>query len=82
MRQQRVQRSKLPVQPNTLWRVAIWFGTIGAFAHLTVCNKIQTDSAPMSEKLGVGFPDGVMNTVTGFGSEIGAALVEHPQVRS
>jgi aldehyde dehydrogenase (NAD+) len=27
-----------------------------------------------------GFPDGVINTVTGFGSEIGAALVEHPQV--
>jgi (Z)-2-((N-methylformamido)methylene)-5-hydroxybutyrolactone dehydrogenase len=27
-----------------------------------------------------GFPDGVVNTVTGFGSEIGAALVEHPQV--
>ena len=27
-----------------------------------------------------GFPDGVINTVTGFGSEIGAALVEHPRV--
>jgi acyl-CoA reductase-like NAD-dependent aldehyde dehydrogenase len=27
-----------------------------------------------------GFPDGVINTVTGFGPEIGAALVEHPQV--
>lgn len=27
-----------------------------------------------------GFPDGVINTVTGFGSEIGAALVEHPLV--
>jgi (Z)-2-((N-methylformamido)methylene)-5-hydroxybutyrolactone dehydrogenase len=27
-----------------------------------------------------GFPDGVVNTVTGFGSEIGAALVEHPEV--
>ena len=27
-----------------------------------------------------GFPDGVVNTITGFGSEIGAALVEHPQV--
>jgi (Z)-2-((N-methylformamido)methylene)-5-hydroxybutyrolactone dehydrogenase len=27
-----------------------------------------------------GFPDGVINTVTGFGGEIGAALVEHPQV--
>lgn len=27
-----------------------------------------------------GFPDGVINTVTGYGSEIGAALVEHPLV--
>lgn len=27
-----------------------------------------------------GFPDGVVNTVTGLGSEIGAALVEHPRV--
>lgn len=27
-----------------------------------------------------GFPDGVVNTVTGFGPEIGAALVEHPRV--
>jgi (Z)-2-((N-methylformamido)methylene)-5-hydroxybutyrolactone dehydrogenase len=27
-----------------------------------------------------GFPDGVINTVTGFGSEIGSALVEHPKV--
>lgn len=27
-----------------------------------------------------GFPDGVINTVTGFGSEVGTALVEHPLV--
>ncbi len=27
-----------------------------------------------------GFPDGVVNTVTGFGAEIGGALVEHPRV--
>ena len=27
-----------------------------------------------------GFPDGVVNTVTGLGSEIGAALVENPRV--
>jgi aldehyde dehydrogenase (NAD+) len=27
-----------------------------------------------------GFPEGVINTVTGFGAEIGAALVEHPLV--
>lgn len=27
-----------------------------------------------------GFPDGVVNTVTGFGSEIGTALVEHPLI--
>ncbi|MDR3523242.1 MAG: aldehyde dehydrogenase [Acetobacteraceae bacterium] len=27
-----------------------------------------------------GFPDGVVNTVTGFGAEIGAALVSHPKV--
>src|SRR4051812_3929279 len=27
-----------------------------------------------------GFPPGVVNTVTGFGSEIGQALVEHPLV--
>jgi aldehyde dehydrogenase (NAD+) len=27
-----------------------------------------------------GFPPGVVNTVTGFGSEVGAALVEHPDV--
>ena len=27
-----------------------------------------------------GFPDGVVNTVTGFGHEIGSALVEHPKV--
>lgn len=27
-----------------------------------------------------GFPTGVVNTVTGYGSEIGAALVEHPKV--
>ena len=27
-----------------------------------------------------GFPDGVVNTVTGYGSELGAALVEHPKV--
>ncbi|WP_375788588.1 aldehyde dehydrogenase [Bradyrhizobium sp. Pha-3] len=27
-----------------------------------------------------GFPNGVVNTVTGLGSEIGAALVEHPKV--
>lgn len=27
-----------------------------------------------------GFPDGVVNTVTGYGGEIGAALVEHPLV--
>ena len=26
------------------------------------------------------FPDGVINTVTGYGSEVGAALVEHPLV--
>lgn len=29
----------------------------------------------------VGFPDGVINVVTGFGPEAGAALVEHPLVR-
>ncbi|MGE0338444.1 MAG: aldehyde dehydrogenase [Xanthobacteraceae bacterium] len=28
-----------------------------------------------------GFPDGVVNTVTGFGAETGAALVEHPDVK-
>src|SRR4051794_36369370 len=27
-----------------------------------------------------GLPDGVVNTVTGYGSEVGAALVEHPLV--
>ena len=27
-----------------------------------------------------GFPDGVFNVVTGYGSEAGAALVDHPQV--
>ncbi len=27
-----------------------------------------------------GLPDGVINTVTGFGAEIGTALVEHPRV--
>lgn len=27
-----------------------------------------------------GFPDGVINTVTGFGGEVGPALVEHPKV--
>jgi len=27
-----------------------------------------------------GFPDGVVNTVTGYGSEVGSALVEHPKV--
>ncbi|MBD9597344.1 aldehyde dehydrogenase [Ensifer sp. ENS05] len=27
-----------------------------------------------------GFPDGVINTVTGFGHEIGSTLVEHPMV--
>ena len=27
-----------------------------------------------------GFPDGVINTVTGFGAEVGPALVEHPKV--
>ena len=27
-----------------------------------------------------GFPDGVVNTVTGYGYEIGSALVEHPKV--
>lgn len=27
-----------------------------------------------------GFPDGVVNTITGFGHEIGTALVEHPKV--
>lgn len=27
-----------------------------------------------------GFPDGVVNTVTGYGHEIGAALTEHPKV--
>jgi (Z)-2-((N-methylformamido)methylene)-5-hydroxybutyrolactone dehydrogenase len=28
-----------------------------------------------------GLPDGVVNVVTGFGAEVGAALVEHPDVR-
>ncbi|ATG73818.1 carnitine dehydratase [Zobellella denitrificans] len=28
----------------------------------------------------VGFPPGVLNVVTGFGAEVGAPLVEHPQV--
>lgn len=28
-----------------------------------------------------GFPDGVVNTVTGFGHDVGAALVEHPDVK-
>lgn len=28
-----------------------------------------------------GFPSGVINVVTGFGNEVGAALVEHPLVR-
>ena len=27
-----------------------------------------------------GFPDGVVNTVTGFGAEVGPTLVEHPKV--
>ena len=27
-----------------------------------------------------GFPDGVVNTVTGYGAEVGTALVEHPFV--
>lgn len=27
-----------------------------------------------------GFPDGVVNTVTGYGAEVGPALVEHPKV--
>ena len=27
-----------------------------------------------------GFPDGVINTVTGFGAEVGPTLVEHPRV--
>lgn len=28
-----------------------------------------------------GFPPGVVNVVTGFGNEVGSALVDHPQVR-
>ncbi|MFC6486500.1 aldehyde dehydrogenase [Nitratireductor sp. GCM10026969] len=33
---------------------------------------------PLFEK--AGFPAGVVNTVTGFGTEVGAALVDHPDV--
>ena len=27
-----------------------------------------------------GFPDGVVNVVTGYGAEVGAPLVDHPDV--
>lgn len=45
-------------------------------SEFTSCSTL----ALMSLVAEAGFPDGVVNTVTGFGGEVGPALVEHPLV--
>lgn len=55
-----------------------------AAGNTVVIKPSEFTSASMLEFIGLieqaGFPKGVVNVVTGFGHEVGSALVEHPRV--
>ncbi|AVC47242.1 aldehyde dehydrogenase (plasmid) [Rhizobium leguminosarum] len=73
----------------TAWNSPIWFATVKCAPALAAgCSVVvkpsEFASASTLELAALvkeaGMPDGVFNVVTGFGHDVGAALVEHPGV--
>jgi aldehyde dehydrogenase (NAD+) len=73
----------------TAWNSPLWFATVKCAPALAAgCSVVVKPSEYASVstlELGAltkeaGLPDGVFNVVTGLGHEVGAALVEHPDV--
>ncbi len=73
----------------TAWNSPLWFVAVKCAPALAAgCSVVvkpsEFASASTLEFAGLlkeaGLPDGVFNVVTGYGQEVGAALVEHPDV--
>lgn len=73
----------------TAWNLPLWFATCKCAPALAagcsiVVKPSEFASASTLELAAIikeaGMPDGVFNVVTGYGDEVGAALVEHPDV--
>lgn len=73
----------------TAWNTPLWFAAVKCAPALAagcavVVKPSEYASASTLEFAALlrdaGLPDGVFNVVTGFGGEVGAALVDHPDV--
>lgn len=86
--------SRVPIGPvgvitpwNTPFMLSTWKIAPALAAGCTVVHK-PAESSPLTARLLVeiaeeaGLPPGVLNTVNGFGEEVGKALCEHPLVRA
>ncbi|MGX9355075.1 5-carboxymethyl-2-hydroxymuconate semialdehyde dehydrogenase [Roseobacteraceae bacterium S113] len=86
--------SRVPIGPvgvitpwNTPFMLSTWKIAPALAAGCTVVHK-PAEASPLTARLLVeiaeeaGLPPGVLNTVNGFGEEVGRALCEHPRIRA
>ncbi len=86
--------SRVPIGPvgvitpwNTPFMLSTWKIAPALAAGCTVVHK-PAESSPLTARLLIeiaeeaGLPPGVLNTVNGFGEEVGKALCEHPLIKA
>ncbi len=86
--------TRVPIGPvgvitpwNTPFMLSTWKVAPALAAGCTVVHK-PAEASPLTARLLVeiaeeaGLPPGVLNTVNGFGEEVGKALCEHPKIRA
>ena len=86
--------TRVPIGPvgvitpwNTPFMLSTWKIAPALAAGCTVVHK-PAEASPLTARLLVeiaeeaGLPPGVLNTVNGFGEEVGKALCEHPKIRA
>jgi len=86
--------TRVPIGPvgvitpwNTPFMLSTWKIAPALAAGCTVVHK-PAEASPLTARLLVeiaeeaGLPKGVLNTVNGFGEEVGKALCEHPKIRA
>ena len=86
--------SRVPIGPvgvitpwNTPFMLSTWKIAPALAAGCTVVHK-PAESSPLTARLlieiaeAAGLPPGVLNTVNGFGEEVGKALCEHPLIKA